>query len=72
MFVIVNGQPHPLPMLRTLAALLVSLSPPTPFAVALNEEFVPRGGFEDCWIHPGDRIEIVHPTAGRCDGKRTA
>jgi sulfur carrier protein len=64
MFVIVNGQRHPLPGPRTLAALLVSLSPPAPFAVALNDEVVLRGSFEDCWIHPGDRIDIVHPAAG--------
>ena len=64
MFVLVNGQPHPLPGPRTLAALLLSLSPPTPFAVALNDEVVVRGSFEDCWIHPGDRIDIVHPNAG--------
>jgi sulfur carrier protein len=64
MFVVVNGQPHPLPEPLTLAELLLSMSPLAPFAVALNEEVVLRGNFEDCWIHPGDRIEIVHPTAG--------
>ena len=64
MFVVVNGQPHPLPGPQTLAALLVSLSPSAPFAVALNEEVVMRGSFEECWVYPGDRIDIVHPTAG--------
>jgi sulfur carrier protein len=64
MFVIVNGQAHPLRESRTLAALLVSLSPPAPFAVARNDEVVPRETYEDCRIYPGDRIDIVHPTAG--------
>ena len=64
MFVIVNGQTHPLPEPRTLAALLLSLSPLGPFAVARNEELVPRGIYEECRIEPGDRIEIVHPMAG--------
>jgi sulfur carrier protein len=64
MFIEVNGQPHALLGPQTLAAVLVSLSPTVPFAVALNEEVVLRGSFEDCWIHPGDRIEIVHPMAG--------
>lgn len=64
MFIVVNGQAHPLPGPQKLAALLLSLSPPTPFAVALNDEVVLRGSFGDCWVHPGDRIEIVHPTAG--------
>jgi sulfur carrier protein len=64
MFVIVNGQTHPLPEPRTLAALLLSLSPSAPFAVARNEEVVPRETYEECRIDPGDRIDIVHPSAG--------
>jgi thiamine biosynthesis protein ThiS len=64
MFVIVNGQAHPLPESRTLAALLRSLSPPVPFVVARNEEVVPRETYEDCRIYPGDRIDIIHPAAG--------
>jgi sulfur carrier protein ThiS len=31
---------------------------------AANEEVVLRGSFEDYWIRPGDKIDIVHPTAG--------
>ena len=64
MFVVVNGQDQPLPEPRTLAALLLSLSVPAPFAIAHNGEFVPRSRYEGCSIDPGDRIEIVHPTAG--------
>jgi sulfur carrier protein len=64
MFVIVNGETRPLPEPQTLAALLISLSPQTPFAVAHNEEFVPRGDYAASRISPGDRIDIVHPTAG--------
>lgn len=64
MFIVVNGQPHPLTCPQTLAALLLSMSPPAPFAVALNDEVVPRESFEECSIRPGDRIDIVHPTAG--------
>jgi sulfur carrier protein len=64
MFVIVNGEKRPLPEPRTLTALLISLSPQTPFAVAHNEEFISRGDYEACRISPGDRIDIVHPTAG--------
>jgi sulfur carrier protein len=64
MFIIVNGHTHPLPEPQTLATLLLSLSPAAPFAVALNEEFVPRGTYEACRISAGDRIDIVHPTAG--------
>jgi thiamine biosynthesis protein ThiS len=64
MFVVVNGQTHPLPEPRTLAALLRLLSPAAPFAVARNTEVVPRGAYEDCRIQHGDRIDILHPAAG--------
>ena len=64
MSVIVNGQSQPLPEPPTVAALLLALAPATPFAIARNEEFVPRAAYCDCGLQPGDRIEIVHPTAG--------
>jgi len=64
MSVVVNGETYPLPEPRTLAALLLSLSPLPPFAIARNEELIPRGTYEKCPIEPGDRIDIVHPTAG--------
>jgi sulfur carrier protein len=64
MHVIVNGHTHPLPEPRTLAALLRSLTPSVPFAVARNDEVVPSAAYEACHIDPGDRIDIVHPAAG--------
>jgi sulfur carrier protein len=64
MFVIVNDQGHPLPEPGTLAALLASLSPATPFAVARNAEVIPGGTHEECHLEAGDRIDIVHPAAG--------
>ena len=64
MFVLVNGKAYPFPQSGTLAALLRSLSPLAPFAVALNEEFISQGTYEDCLVHPNDRIDIVYPTAG--------
>lgn len=64
MSIIVNGKTYPLPKPRTLAALLRFLSPVPPFAVARNEEVIPRETYEECSILAGDKIEIVHPTAG--------
>ena len=64
MLVIVNGKTCLLPELRTLNALRRILSPAVPFAVARNEELVPRGTYEECVISKGDRIDIVHPAAG--------
>ena len=41
MSVLVNGRMQNLPEPPTLAALLVALAPPIPFAVACNGEFIP-------------------------------
>jgi sulfur carrier protein len=64
MSVLVNGRMHNLPAPPTLAALLVALAPPSPFAVAWNGEFIPRADYAGCKIQPGDLIDIVHPAAG--------
>ncbi|MGB7151363.1 MAG: sulfur carrier protein ThiS [Terriglobales bacterium] len=64
MSILVNGKVHPLPEPRTLAALLRFLSPAAPFAVARNEEIIPRETYEECPVVAGDKIEVVHPTAG--------
>jgi sulfur carrier protein len=64
MSVLVNGELQPLPQPQTLAALLQKLAPPTPFAVARNGDFVPRATYDRCSLLPGDRIDIVHPSAG--------
>ena len=64
MSVLVNGRMQNLPEPPTLAALLVALAPPIPFAVACNGEFVPCANYARCEVQPGDRIDIVHPAAG--------
>jgi len=64
MSVTVNEHIEPMPDPQTLAALLQKLAPETPFAVARNGEFVPRRSYENCSLNPGDRIEIVRPSAG--------
>ena len=64
MTILVNGQRKPLPNPQTVSALLLMIAPPAPFAVAQNGDFVPRALYEECIVHAGDRIDIVHPTAG--------
>jgi sulfur carrier protein len=64
MYVIVNGEIKQLPESQTLAALLLSLSPAVPFAVARNGEFVARATYEETPVRSGDQIDIVHPAAG--------
>jgi len=60
----VNGRVTPLPNPPTLENLLQVVSPQHPFAVARNEEFIPVTGYALCELNHGDRIEIVHPSAG--------
>ena len=64
MTILVNGLSQALSEPQTLADLLLTLNPPRPFAIARNEEFIPRENYGKCRISPGDRIEIVHPTVG--------
>jgi sulfur carrier protein len=64
MSVLVNGRMQNLPEPPTLAALLVALAPPPPFAVARNGEFIQRADYARCEIQPGDHIDVVHPAAG--------
>jgi len=35
-----------------------------PLAVEVNEQVVPRAKLESCWLHAGDRIEIVTLVGG--------
>ena len=60
----VNGRETPIPDPPTLGVLLETLQPSRPFAVARNEQFVERSKYQQCDLVDGDRIEIVHPSAG--------
>lgn len=60
----VNGREASMPDPPTLENLLAVLQPLEPYAVARNEEFVQRSTYGQCKLREGDRIEIVHPSAG--------
>ena len=64
MLIVVNGQMHSLAEPHTLAALLLSVAPTPPFAVARNNEFISSRAYEECLPAGGDKIDIVHPTVG--------
>jgi len=64
MLIVVNGQTHSLAEPHTLAALLRSVAPTPPFAVARNDEFISRGAYQECLLAEGDKIDIVHPAVG--------
>ncbi len=36
----------------------------SPFAVAINEQFIPRDQYPFTQLNPGDRVEIVSPMQG--------
>jgi sulfur carrier protein len=60
----VNGQEALMPDPPTLEHLLAILHLQQPYAVARNEEVVQRSEYQQCNLMDGDRIEIVHPSAG--------
>jgi sulfur carrier protein len=60
----VNGTAVPMPDPPSLENLLRLVQPQRPYAVARNEEFVPASAYAQCELADGDRIEIVHPSAG--------
>lgn len=60
----VNGQEAQMPDPPTLETLLAILHLRQPYAIARNEELVQRSEYQQCNLMDGDRIEIVHPTAG--------
>jgi sulfur carrier protein len=60
----VNGQEAQVPDPPTLETLLAILHLRRPYAVARNEELVRRSKYQQCNLMDGDRIEIVHPSAG--------
>lgn len=62
--VICNGEVRQLPGGRTLAELLPTLTSACEFAVAINEEFVPKGAYAEVRLVEGDRIELVIPMEG--------
>ncbi|MDY0135761.1 MAG: sulfur carrier protein ThiS [Thiomicrospira sp.] len=63
MIVKINDQPTETAA-KDLAGLVVELNIEGAFALALNENFVPKSQYADTTIHENDRIEIVAPMQG--------
>ncbi|MDO4694827.1 MAG: sulfur carrier protein ThiS [Eikenella sp.] len=63
MNICINGQTGDFPG-RTLAELIELHRPASPFAVALNTEFVPRSAYAHTLLKDGDRVDIVRPVVG--------
>lgn len=64
MNVFINQLPHQLADGATLAAALALLQPRPPFAIAVNQQFVPNTHYADTTLQPDDRVEIIAPITG--------
>ncbi len=65
MQLMINGDTTELPDGTTVEAMLERLGVPTrKVAVERNLEIVPKSGYADIKLEPGDRIEIVHFIGG--------
>lgn len=64
MNLIINGEKRDVESNTTLLALLSQLGASEPYAVAVNQSFVPREQCEDMTLTDGDQIEILSPIQG--------
>ncbi|MGQ9838559.1 MAG: sulfur carrier protein ThiS [Cyanobacteriota bacterium] len=64
MRVFINQEPRELPDGLTLAEAVALLQVSSPFAVAINLNFVPRSQYAQTCLQEGDQVEILTPVAG--------
>ena len=64
MQVFVNGTAFDAPEGGTLAALVQIIAPRGRYAIELNGEIVPRSGYAESVLAPGDRVEVVQAVGG--------
>ncbi|MCC7006836.1 MAG: sulfur carrier protein ThiS [Ottowia sp.] len=62
--VLINQQPISLPACVTLTQALAQSTMRPPFAVAINQQFVPRSHYEGRVLKNGDVIDVVAPITG--------
>ncbi len=48
----------------TVADLIAQTSPPKPFAVAVNTQFVAKGAYAETLLNENDKVDIVRPVVG--------
>jgi sulfur carrier protein len=61
----INGEPMSVAANQTLADVLWLLEQrPKKFAVAVNEQFIPKSGYQSTVLQSNDRIELVIPMQG--------
>jgi len=62
--VFLNDEKVPLANHKSLQSFLKQHAVEGPYAVALNETFVPKARHENTPLTAGDRIELVSPMSG--------
>ena len=64
MLIFINQQQHQLPEGATLTAAISVLQPAPPYAVAVNQQFVPNTRYAATVLQPNDTIDIIAPVTG--------
>jgi thiamine biosynthesis protein ThiS len=66
MKITINGEVHTLDEALTIADLLAqfAIRDDKGVAVALNLKVIPKSRFDNTMVNEGDRIDIIHATAG--------
>jgi sulfur carrier protein len=63
--IVLDGQPHSLPVKTTLAALVEQLGhPANAVSTAVNGQFVARAERADCVLQAGDQVLLFQPIVG--------
>ena len=62
--VLINQTPYQLPTGATLADAVAAAQVQSPFAAAVNLQFVPRGQYAEHRLAHLDRIELISPITG--------
>ncbi|MDI9330555.1 MAG: sulfur carrier protein ThiS [Alphaproteobacteria bacterium] len=64
MEVLINQQPHRLPVDAVLADAITAAGVKAPFAAAVNLAFVPKTRHASHRLQAGDHIELIAPITG--------
>lgn len=64
MKVVINKNPHELPLGATLAQAIAAIEARPPFAAAVNRQFVPNTQYTQQLLHADDRVDIISPVTG--------
>ncbi|PCK09129.1 MAG: thiamine biosynthesis protein ThiS [Alteromonadaceae bacterium] len=64
MNVLLNAQSTPIDSERVLQKFLDKHAGNGPFAVAINEQFIPKTDYTNTLLNDGDRIDVVSPMQG--------